>query len=1114
MTRFPARQGMSRSTIYVALLASIAMVVGAVAPVAAFVREGGTPNAATTGRYIVVLDEPSLARYEGGIGSLSPTSIEVTGANRLDVGTAASVAYLSHLDARQDAVIGAAGAALGRTLDVFGRYSVTLNGFAAEMSAAEASSVAGLGGVSRVVADANRYLMTDNGPEWIGAPGIWDGSESGGTGTKGEGIVIGVIDTGVNHDHPSFADIGGDGYNHSNPRHRFFGVCNPGNGAPFCNDKLIGIYDFTGTSPFDDNGHGSHTASTSGGNVLTAEMVAPTITLERPLSGVAPHANLITYKACVTTPAAGTCPISALIAAIDQATADAVDVVNFSIGGGSSDPWGDLDAQAMLNGRAAGVFFSVSAGNEGPGASTVGSPADAPWVLSVGASTHDRRFATSLVDMAGGGSAPPADIEGKSLTTGLGTAPIVYAGDYGSALCGAGPANEATGEAAINPFTPGTFSGEIVVCDRGTYGRVEKGQNVMEGGAGGYVLANDEANGKSLIGDPYPLPGVHITYADGITLKAWIASGTGHTAAISGTLAIESPDAADVMASFSSRGPNPATGDLLKPDVTAPGVDILAAFNTPLGGSGDPVEWGVISGTSMSSPHAAGSAALLRDLHPDWTPAEVQSAMVSSAFTSPPGDGTETHAVLKEDGVTPADPFDMGGGRVNLHDAGRVALVLNETAAGYTAADPASGGDPSAINQASMASDGCAGTCAWTRTVRSTAGGPVTWTAAVVAPAGMALTISPATFTLNAGAQQTLQVTADVSNLTADAWAFARVFLIADQAGIPDVVLPLAAFVTGGSGAARTTLHFHGNSGVHASGEAAEADCTGNGAADLTFCGGPFLLESSELASGPAAGFGPNAVVLDCTNDRCEVDPNWVWNLTEPTTLEGPMTVEWWYGCPGCNVALFEDFFIRLWADGALVLEERVRHTQLAPGAPVRLSDTVTVPEVTANNTFVLQIDSIFINQDQSIVYYDSTQACPGGTAGPCDSLVRMPVVPQLPARADLVISDITTQTGTGGGTQNGKPRQGDKVSVVAEVTNQGDADAVATVTAFALDTASMTDSPVQTDPIPAGGFITVTLTWDTRGVSGEHDITVTADSGGAVVEEDEGNNSATLHVT
>jgi subtilisin family serine protease len=749
-------------------------------------------TAAATDRYIVQLTDPPLASYTGGVAGLAATNPAANGQVKLNAESAASKAYLAYLDTRQAAVETAISTALGRSITTQFTYRYAFNGFAAAFTETEAQAVADLPGVEDVQKDFTRHTQTDVGPAWIGAPAVWSGS-GGPSATKGEGVVVGVIDTGINHDHPSFADVGGDGFDHSNPKGRFFGLCDPVAGLPFCNDKLIGVYDFTGTTPVDDNGHGSHTASTAAGNAHSATINAPTISLTREISGVAPHANIITYKACIPAGCLG----ASLTAAIDQATADGVDVINYSIGGGPTDPWNDADSESFLGARDAGVFVSASAGNDGPGAETVGSPANSPWLMSIGASTHNRKFANSLTGMSGGGSAP-ADMTGAGVTSGYGPAPIVYAGDYGSALCGEGPAAP-TGEAAINPFPPGTFNGEIVVCDRGVYGRVEKGQNVKEGGAGGYVLANDEVSGDSLVGDAHALPGVHITYDNGVALKAWLASGSGHTATISGTTTDLAAANGDVMASFSSRGPNKPAPGVIKPDITAPGVDVLAAFNTVNPAS--PPEYGVISGTSMSSPHSAGAAALVRALHPDWTPAEVQSAIMTTA---------KTVGVLKEDGETAADPFDMGAGRIDLTQAGRAGLVLNETTANYLAANPADGGNPSSLNLASLAAD-CAGVCTWTRTVRSTLGGESSWRVRTTAPRGVKLSVKPSRFTLGAGSSVTLTVTANVVSAPTGKWLFGELLL--SGSGAPDAHLPVA--VLPGGSAQPVEIETTSTSGTH-----------------------------------------------------------------------------------------------------------------------------------------------------------------------------------------------------------------------------------------------------------------------------------------------------------
>jgi hypothetical protein len=438
------------------------------------------------------------------------------------------------------------------------------------------------------------------------------------------------------------------------------------------------------------------------------------------------------------------------------------------------------------------------------------------------------------------------------------------------------------------------------------------------------------------------------------------------------------------MASFSSRGPNPSVPNVLKPDVTAPGVDIFAAFNTPAGSVSGPPEYGIISGTSMSSPHAAGAAALVRAVHPNWTPTEVQSALMTTAFTTPTKKSTTVHPVLKEDGATPADAFDMGAGRIDLTQAARAGLILNETEPDYTNADPANGGDPTTLNLASLADSDCT----WTRDVKSTLSSNIMWTASTQVPASMALKVTPSKFTINPGSTKTLAVEADVSALAGGQWYFAQVTLTPNKNSIPKVHFPVAVFVTSDPGPdTRPVLHLHGN---------VEEGCTGDGRTDLVACDGPFLLESNTLSASPAASWFVPDPALDGAADRTIYDPNWVWNLTAPTTLEGPMTIEWWASCGACGGIFSADWTIRLWADGnpTPVFEQRLTANPALPNVPALLKATVTLPSVTANSTFVLHIDPVYIDsQVNTRVYYDSMQACPAASgSGPCDSLVRVPI--------------------------------------------------------------------------------------------------------------------------
>ncbi|MGH9031457.1 MAG: S8 family serine peptidase [Acidimicrobiia bacterium] len=727
---------------------------------------------AEAGIFIVRFAEEPLASYEGGTAGLARTKPNAARGEQLNVESAPARAYLSHLGDERAEAMARIEEAIGRQVEVDYVYDVIINGFAAYFMPEEAITVAGLRGVANVEPDEIHELHTDNGPGWIGAPSIWSGDATG-VATQGEGVIVGVIDTGINPSNPSFADIGPvDGFDHTNPKGAFVGVCDPAEPAfdptfP-CNDKLIGAWDTILPQDSPDNdardtvGHGSHTASTAAGNVVDATVFAPAtpgLSITRQISGVAPHANIIAYRAC--------CTSSGLNGGIQQAVIDEVDVINFSIGGGSTNPWADSVAIGFLNAREAGVFVATSAGNDGPGAGTAGSPGDAPWILTVAATTHDRNISNTLTGFTGGASAL-ADIVGKGFTGPFGPAPIVLAADFGDNLC-------------LEPFPAGTFSGQIVLCDRGIAGRVEKGANVLAGGAGGYILANDEASASTLNSDPHVLPGVHISFADAEVLKAWLATATDPMVSISGVDGVdEDPSFADIMASFSSRGPNPQM-DVIIPSVGAPGLDIIAAH-----GQGDPSPpvWDIVSGTSMASPHAAGSAALLTALHPDWTPDEIQAALMTTAASG----------VVQEDGVTPATPFDVGAGRIDLASAANAGLVLDETTANYLAADPTTGGDPKTLNLPNLADSQCLGTCSWTRTVTATT--DASWTASTTGGPGLAISVTPSAFSLTAGQTQELTITADVAGATIGEWMFGEVAFTSTTA--PRAHFPMAVMASAG----------------------------------------------------------------------------------------------------------------------------------------------------------------------------------------------------------------------------------------------------------------------------------------------------------------------------
>ncbi len=761
----------------------LATAIGWLAGLAAAVPAAALPSPdtalpVTRDFYIVRFAEAPLARYAGGEPGLAATNPQARGEAKLDARSPESQAYLAHLDRVQGDHLAVMEDTLGRSLDVVFRYRAVYNGVAVRMNEAEATRVAALPGVLSVLPDVHYPQHTDRGPIFIGAPGIWNGTDTGGLpGTKGEGIIFGDIDSGVNMLHPSFSDTPADAYTYVNPNGsgNFQGWCDPLNPdyspAYNCNDKLIGAWDFVeavpgiteADGPEDDNGHGSHTASTTVGNTLPSPA----------MSGVAPHASIITYDACFTSGAQGLCPFAATSASVEQAVLDGVDVINYSIGGGSS-PWGgDIDT-FFLDAVAAGVFVSASAGNSGPTASTVAHLG--PWVITVGASTHDRVNVFNDLTGMTGGTSPPADMQGASRTGAYGPAPIVHARAFD-----AFPPGDPSDGQCLTAFPAGTWTGgQIVMCDRGTLARVLKCANVQAGGAGGCILGNLAEVG--VIADPHVVPATHVDQAEATALRTWLATGSGHTGSITASAVEIDPAVADIMAGFSSRGPN-LTFDALKPDVTNPGVNIFAAVHEASIPGFTP-DFGNLSGTSMSSPHTAGSGILLRALHPTWTPSEIKSALMTTGKTAD---------VFKEDSTTPADPFDRGAGRVDLSKAGRVGITLDETAANYLAANPGTGGNPRTLNVPSMQHSACAGSCSWTRTVDSAVASSVTWTVTTSGPLGLLLSVTPASFTLGSGASQALTIQAQMSFLLPlNVFVFGEVTLTPNNPAIPAAHFPIA----------------------------------------------------------------------------------------------------------------------------------------------------------------------------------------------------------------------------------------------------------------------------------------------------------------------------------
>ena len=798
------------------LLAVLALAVGVLTPVAAGAAETpsglelATPKGevakSPSGSYIVVMRaEPLIAEF---------------GQDGLDTNKADKAR--DKKNQKHAEVLAESGASPSNLVN---SYTNAVDGFSAFVSHSEAQAMANREDVLAVYPDELRQPTTDSSPEFLGftdPAGVWQ------TGYDGEGVVIGVIDSGIWPEHASFADDGSypappvtvddipaadtnpfiPGCDFGNAAH------NPNDVAFTCNNKLIGARQMLatyrqeiGAEPFeydsarDENGHGTHTASTSGGN---ADVQASIFGVDRGIvSGIAPRAHIVAYKALGALGGFG----SDLAAAIDQAVADGVDVINYSVG--SSSYAVGPDDVAFLFAADAGVFVATSAGNDGPGTATLGSPSSVPWLTTVGASTQARTFQGTAV--LGDGS----QFVGASVTAGAGPATLVDAANLGNELCDPGVV-----------FSE-EITGQIVLCKRGAIARVAKSEAVFLAGGAGMILYNAD-DGQSEVTDNHWVPSVHISNTDGLVVKAYVASeDAAATAEIIG--GVYTPIQGSVMAGFSSRGPNRLSGDIIKPDVTAPGVNILAG-NTPTPEPGNvPGQlFQAISGTSMSSPHVAGVFALIKQAHPDWSAAMAKSALMT----------TSRQDVTKEDATTAADPFDMGAGhiapgeRVHKGSAFQPGLVydagLFEYAAFTCGADLGiftSGTcdflesvgiptDPSDLNVPSIGIAELAGSQTVVRTVTSVAPGNRTFTASVDAPAGYEVTVNPSSFKLKTGQSLTYEVTVTNVSAVPDTWAFGSLtweektgnYSVHSPIALKPVVLDAPGTVTGSGEAGSTSF--------------------------------------------------------------------------------------------------------------------------------------------------------------------------------------------------------------------------------------------------------------------------------------------------------------------
>ncbi|CAJ1976068.1 unnamed protein product [Sphenostylis stenocarpa] len=565
-------------------------------------------------------------------------------------------------------------------------YQTVFQGFSASLSAAEVQNLQSLSHVIGLIPEQVRQLHTTRSPHFLGLntadrAGLLKETDF------GSDLVIGVIDTGISPESQSFndRDLG-------LPPPKWKGQCVAGKTFPptSCNRKLIGAryfcagYEATNgkmnetleyRSPRDSDGHGTHTASIAAGRYV---FPASTMGYAKGMAaGMAPKARLAVYKVCWN---AG-CYDSDILAAFDAAVADGVDVVSLSVGGVVVPYHLDVIAVGAFGASEAGVFVSASAGNGGPGGLTVTNVA--PWMTTVGAGTIDRDFPADVI--LGNGKV----IDGVSVYGGPGLSPgrlyqLVYAGSdgYSSSLC------------LEDSLDSKSVRGKIVVCDRGVNSRAAKGQVVKKAGGVAMILTNGPFDGEGLVADCHVLPATSVGAAGADHIRRYISfasqlrSPPTATIVFKGTRLGVKP--APKVASFSARGPNPVSPEILKPDVIAPGLNILAAWPSTVPPSSLPsdprrTDFNILSGTSMACPHVSGLAALLKAAHPDWSPAAIRSALITTAYTvdngggggGGGGGGRVGGTLLDESTGNVSSVFDYGAGHVHPEKAINPGLVYD-----------------------------------------------------------------------------------------------------------------------------------------------------------------------------------------------------------------------------------------------------------------------------------------------------------------------------------------------------------------------------------------------------------------------------------------------------
>ncbi|PQQ20102.1 subtilisin-like protease SBT2.5 [Prunus yedoensis var. nudiflora] len=764
--------------------------------------------------YIVTIEGEPIISYKGGVDGFEATAVESD--EKIDTTSESVTSYARHLESKHDMLLGMLFEQ--GTYQKLYSYQHLINGFAVHISPEQAEKLMRAPGVKSVERDWKVRRLTTHTPQFLGLPtGVWP--TGGGFDRAGENIVIGFVDSGIYPLHPSFASHNSDPYG---PVPKYRGKCevDPDTKRSFCNGKIIGAHHYAKAaiaagvfnpsidfaSPMDGDGHGSHTAAiAAGNNGIPVRMHGHEF---GKASGMAPRARIAVYKALYRLFGGF---VADVVAAIDQAVYDGVDILSLSVGPNSPPATtkttylNPFDA-TLLSAVKAGIFVAQAAGNGGPFPKTLVSYS--PWIVSVAAAIDDRRYKNHL--MLGNGK----------ILAGIGLSPSTHPNRTYTLVA----ANDALLDSSVVKYSPSDcqkpevlnknlVQGNILLCGYsfnfvvGTASIKKVSETAKSLGAIGFVLAVENVSPGTKF-DPVPVgvPGILITdvsksldlinYYNISTSRDWtgrVKSFKGIGSIGDGLMPILHKSAPQV-ALFSARGPNIKDfsfqdADLLKPDILAPGSLIWAAWSP--NGTDEPDYVGegfaMISGTSMAAPHIAGIAALIKQKHPHWSPAAIKSALMTTSTTLDRAGRplqaqqySETQAMK----LVSATPFDYGSGHVDPRaalDPGLIFDVGYQDYLGFLCTTPGIDareirnytncacnytiGHPSNFNSPSIAVSHLVRSQTVTRTVTNVAEQETYVITTRMAPA-IAIEANPPAMTLKPGASRKFSVTLTVRSVT------------------------------------------------------------------------------------------------------------------------------------------------------------------------------------------------------------------------------------------------------------------------------------------------------------------------------------------------------------